>query len=713
MEDAEDALDHPDGAAGRQQLAADLGRPGPFAALAQDVDQAGDACRLGARVAVEPAEPERGVERFLGAPVVGRAVEDEREALVELSRDRGQIVRERQREPRADGLQAGLVLAALRARHALEPERPRAQVGALCGLGQLGGADRVLDGVAEARADAPVVGHRQALDGGVGRVAVRDERVGRHPPRGERRLALALELVGRREPALGAGIGEPLAARAAHGGQLPPRLDRLGQLAGALGAARVALQQVDAGLGFLVARPQVERLAPGRGRVAIGVDGLRLGRGADQRRAGPRRVARPEPLRGELHALPAGGLERLGELAVQRAAPQPRDVGVERLPAQRMAERGAPVALVVQQPVALQLGQPVLGDEPGHELEVEGLPRHGRRLGRRARGLRQRDRAHQDRVADGVGQRHVVVAGELEPARARLQPPAHRQRARELLDEERQALGAVVERVHQGGRRPVRQQRREQLRRRRLVERRERQIVEVTAAAQVVAQPAEHVVAREPGGAIGADDQQRQLLQGGREPAQQRERRLVGPLQVVQQHERGADRLERAPDGLEDRRPVAARRRLAELGQQQRQVPAQRPEAVEPVRAGAQESAQDGHQRAVGSDGGAAPRAAQHEHVRPRRELLGEPGLADAGLAAQEQQRAVAVAGPHERVGQQRALGLTTEERAASVHGEEAYAPTGAGSGRTTTVSAIAKISSAGMSERRACSRMASGLSAS
>ncbi len=133
-----------------------------------------------------------------------------------------------------------------------------------------------------------------------------------------------------------------------------------------------------------------------------------------------------------------------------------------------------------------------------------------------------------------------------------------------------------------------------------------------------------------------------------------------------------ADRLERAPDRLEDRGSVAARRGLAELRQQQREVGAQRPEPVEAVRAGAQVGAQHGDQRTVGSDGAAAGRAAEDEDVRGGRHLPGEPRLADAGLTGEEQQGAVAFAGAGERVRQQRALGLTTEERAASVHGEEA-----------------------------------------
>ena len=68
---AEQALRDPGGLAGVAHVAAELARPPPLAALAQHVDEAADARRLGARVAVDPAQPERGVERLLGAAIVG------------------------------------------------------------------------------------------------------------------------------------------------------------------------------------------------------------------------------------------------------------------------------------------------------------------------------------------------------------------------------------------------------------------------------------------------------------------------------------------------------------------------------------------------------------------------------------------------------------------------------------------------------------------
>ena len=157
------------------------------------------------------------------------------------------------------------------------------------------------------------------------------------------------------------------------------------------------------------------------------------------------------------------------------------------------------------------------------------------------------------------------------------------------------------------------------------------------------------------------------------------------------------------------RRPVAGRRRLAQLGEQQGEVGAQRAEAVEPAGPQPQVVAQDGDDRAVGRRRTAAGGAAEDERRGGGGRLLREPRLADPGFAREEQQAAGARACAVGRLGQPRALGVAPEERARQL-GQPA---TGAGSGRTTTVSAIGTTSSAGIAEARAWARIASGLSPS
>ena len=69
-----------------------------------------------------------------------------------------------------------------------------------------------------------------------------------------------------------------------------------------------------------------------------------------------------------------------------------------------------------------ELGQPLVARERGDQLELERLARDGRDLGGRAGGLGELARADQHRVAHGVGERDVAVAGQLEPAPPGLRP---------------------------------------------------------------------------------------------------------------------------------------------------------------------------------------------------------------------------------------------------------------------------------------------------
>ena len=124
--------------------------------------------------------------------VVGAVVEDEAEPLVELGRDRGQVVLERQGEAGADRLQAPLELAALGLGHALQAEDAgaeverarRARASSAASLGQL-------DRLAVAGAAPVVVGHRQPLERRLGGPLGGGEGLGGEAPGGEGRVAFA------------------------------------------------------------------------------------------------------------------------------------------------------------------------------------------------------------------------------------------------------------------------------------------------------------------------------------------------------------------------------------------------------------------------------------------------------------------------------------------------------------------------------------------
>src|SRR5215213_1626800 len=83
------------------------------------------------------------------------------------------------------------------------------------------------------------------------------------------------------------------------------------------------------------------------------------------------------------------------------------------------------------------------------------------------------------------------------PRRPLCNPPVTCKGGDDLLDEERRAQCSRVDRAGECGRRRLRQQRAEQRRRPLEVQRLERELVELAGAPQLVAQPAQAVLARE------------------------------------------------------------------------------------------------------------------------------------------------------------------------------------------------------------------------
>jgi hypothetical protein len=160
------------------------------------------------------------------------------------------------------------------------------------------------------------------------------------------------------------------------------------------------------------------------------------------------------------------------------------------------------------------------------------------------------------------------------------------------------------------------------------------------------------VVAREAVGAVGAQQHQRQLVERRREAREQLERRLVGPLEVVEDDERGlADLGQRGADRLEDRRAVARRGLLAELGQQQREVRAERPQPREGAGPEAQVRAQGGDDRAVGETALelAAPRSTSTPEAAPAssaRRVLPTPASPERSSSVPVPRRARSTAWP-------------------------------------------------------------------
>jgi hypothetical protein len=409
----------------------------------------------------------------------------------------------------------------------------------------------------------------------IGRVGLR-----RDAPSGVRTLAVALQRVDARDAPLGIGQGPARAGGAARRDDLALRPRRLAEIPGELRVHRVALDDRQAFESAFALRPDVERLPTQPRRIPVGVN---RGPGRDrveQRLQRSRHVARGEPVRRHLCRVGAASAQRLGQAAVKRAAAQPWNVLVDRLANQRMAKHGSSRLTLADQAGRQQLGEPVLPADRRDQLEVERRAESGCGLGHAPCRLGQRRRLHQHGIADRLRERHVAVERELGALGALGETGAGPECRGHLLDEERHAAGARVQRGHQPRRRLPPQHLLDETGGVLGGERVERQLDQRALATQIVAQPAQRVGPRQLVGAVARHDEQGQLGEARRQCAQELQRRLVRPLQVVEQHRRRAARDHRrqaAADGFEQGRAVVRGPRVAQLGQEQRQVGAQRP----------------------------------------------------------------------------------------------------------------------------------------
>ena len=140
---------------------------------------------------------------------------------------------------------------------------------------------------------------------------------------------------------------------------------------------------------------------------------------------------------GDLARVAAVADQLVGDRAVQRPAAQPRDVLVDRVAHERVAELGAAVRGLDEQAGGQQLGDPRLTGKAGDDGEIHARPGDRRDLRGGAAAVAQRRHPDQDGVAHGRGQRDVAVERQLQPGAAGRQAPGLLQRRRELLDEER------------------------------------------------------------------------------------------------------------------------------------------------------------------------------------------------------------------------------------------------------------------------------------
>ena len=259
-------------------------------------------------------------------------------------------------------------------------------------------------------------------------------------------------------------------------------------------------------------------------------------------------------------------------------------------------------------------------------LDLAALADHGGLLERVARRQRERLGAQQHGVQHGLGQR--------EPAG--VAPPVQRERGGQLLDVERDAVRAFVQRVDDVVVELLAGHRRGEPRGVVPVERPQRELEGLAFAAQVRAQAAEPVGV---GGNLVArdrDEQQRDVAEPGGELRQERSVASSAQWRSSSRMATGppvAGFGERAPERLDERRLAGVLGRHPELGQQRREVGRERPAGLGQARRSAQACAQDLRDRRVRLGDRGARGAGVGGEARLLERVRDELRLADARLA--------------------------------------------------------------------------------
>ena len=189
----------------------------------------------------------------------------------------------------------------------------------------------------------------------------------------------------------------------------------------------------------------------GAGLVAIGVHARELVERAQQRLERPRALVRGEPVRGDLDSGAAAGLEGLGQAPVEGPAPRPGHVLVDGVAGQRMAE-GARAGLGLGHAARWSSSSASPASPPS--AATSSRSKRGPATDAASAAARAASdspaarRSTASRMVSGTGISPFPASSSPAP---RGQPPAGLQRRGQLLDEERHALGSVVDRLASAG----------------------------------------------------------------------------------------------------------------------------------------------------------------------------------------------------------------------------------------------------------------------
>ena len=502
---------------------------------------------------------------------------------------------------------------------------------------------------------------------------------------GEGKLGAAAE----RDPPeqLGVAEGARQRGRLIAGGRGPR------PLAGALVRFRHYQQQLGAGARrrrVVAGGQRLQRVLEMPGRLLVGVGGQRALAGGARVADGAGRIAAhpgaPEVVGqlGEAIGIAGGArrLQRPGHRGVQPGPLGGAQVLVDRLADQDVVEAVARAAVQRRdQPGLLGLGQ--RGGQVGRRVAVRRLqqaqrelaPDDGRHPQRGARRVRDARQVAADRGLHAVGDQHPVHQPLAGAQAVRDDQPHH------LVHEQRRPLGRLHDGVDQRRRRrrapdaPASRAATSSWRRRRSGKR--------CALALDLGQQRRRLGAEaRVGVAVGPDDQDAGAAQAAGDEREQAQRRAIGDVQIVehqQQRRARGGRAQEAPDGVVEREAGGLRGGAGGVGGQAGEPGAQLGEQRrQRGRPGAQRGGQPGRlllldQRAQhlypGPVGGralglpAAPPQDAHVGGGAGGQLVGQAGLADPGLADQQEEASVAGARVGERALQRPQLRVAAQQR--------------------------------------------------
>ena len=270
----------------------------------------------------------------------------------------------------------------------------------------------------------------------------------------------------------------------------------------------------------------------------------------------------------------------------------------------------------------------------------------------------------EDRVADRLRERHVLRRTEIHDVALVSKSSGGCEDRRELLDEERKALGALVDGGRQGPSGSLSEDASHQLRCVRRVEGVELHLPESVRSPQLGAEPAQRMPPRDLVGSIGGQDEQSLVLERDGQPVEQVQGFRVGPMQVIEEHHRrvaATDLVEGPPSGFHQRLLVRPFRRRAELGKEQREVPFEGSDAPQAVGHGPQVRTQHADDRSV-RRAFRRGRPSQDEQLAAGESLVGKSGLPHSCLARDQDEPALATPNLGQDIRQHRKLCLSADQ---------------------------------------------------